>query len=1186
MSNLYSNLVNKYPVQKTLRFELKPVGKTLENIEKKGYIAEGEKRAKDYKIVKKAIDRYHKKFIEDTLRNVKLEGLDGYMELYCKRNRTDKENQEFRGYQESLRSQIVDFLKSDERFNDLFKEKLIKNRLENELELSDEETEAINNFKGFTTFFKGLHENRKNMYDKEEKSTAISFRLINQNLPRFVDNIIQFRMITDIDNENIMEAVAKNCKEYTGPVDIYDYFNLDYFNFVLNQAGIDNYNRIVGELNRYINEYNQKLDKDQRNQRIGKLKILYKQVLSDRSESPFSIEAYDNDKALISDILLLEEQSEPALITVKALFENIETFDTEGIYIGEKNISYVSQKAYAGYDYIERYVSIRKGQYYSIREIESAVPEDSKGKLTEWIKQLANYVYICLNAKEQMDAIGLADYPESKDLSNDKCVVAYIKTYIDSLMDVLHAMKVFMGYEGIKDEVFYGDFSAAYMNLECAVSIYNMTRNYVTKKPYSTEKVKLNFSKGTFLDGWDLNKESDNLGTILMRDNKYYLAIIDKKNSKILESVKESQEGDVYHKMEYKLLPGPNKMLPKVFFAKSNIEYFNPSEEILRIRKEESFKKGAKFNKNDCHKFIDFYKESIEKHPDWSQFNFKFSDTSSYEDISAFYREISEQGYKISFKRIDAAIIDSLVEEGAIHLFQIYNKDFSPYSKGTPNLHTLYWKMLFDSENLNDVVYKLNGEAEVFYRRASIKSDNRIIHPANETIENKNPENQKKESTFEYDIIKDRRFTVDKLQFHVPITMNYKASGKNNINEDVNRAIKYGETPYVIGIDRGERHLLYVTVVNPSGRIVEQYSLNEIISNGYKVNYHNLLETKEKERASARKDWNTIGTIKELKEGYLSQVVHVITELMKKYNAIVVLEDLNSGFKRGRQKVEKQVYQKFEKNLIEKLNYYVDKSETDINACSGLLKANQLTNKFESFAKLGKQSGVLFYVSAWNTSKIDPTTGFVNLFYTKYESVPKSRQFWSLFSSIKYNGEYFEFEVDDYSKFTNKATGSRKNWTICSYGERISTFRNKDKNGNWDNEVVQPTQMLIKLFVKNNIDYSSDNLVDTISSFEEKDFFVELYYIFKLIVQMRNSITGSDIDYMISPVKNKNGEFYDSRTAERILPINADANGAYNIARKGLWVIEQIKQTDDSKLGRPNLKMDNETWLKYAQENC
>jgi CRISPR-associated protein Cpf1 len=40
------------------------------------------------------------------------------------------------------------------------------------------------------------------------------------------------------------------------------------------------------------------------------------------------------------------------------------------------------------------------------------------------------------------------------------------------------------------------------------------------------------------------------------------------------------------------------------------------------------------------------------------------------------------------------------------------------------------------------------------------------------------------------------------------------------------------------------------------------------------------------------------------KEGYLSQVIHKITQLMIKYNAIVVLEDLNPGFMRGRQKVD------------------------------------------------------------------------------------------------------------------------------------------------------------------------------------------------------------------------------------------------------------------------------------------
>ena len=78
-------------------------------------------------------------------------------------------------------------------------------------------------------------------------------------------------------------------------------------------------------------------------------------------------------------------------------------------------------------------------------------------------------------------------------------------------------------------------------------------------------------------------------------------------------------------------------------------------------------------------------------------------------------------------------------------------------------------------------------------------------------------------------------------------------------------------------------------------------------------------------REDARKSWRKIENIKELKEGYLSQVIHKIGQLMIEYNAIVVMEDLNFGFKRGRFKVEKQVYQKFEKMLIDKLNFLADK---------------------------------------------------------------------------------------------------------------------------------------------------------------------------------------------------------------------------------------------------------------------
>lgn len=416
------------------------------------------------------------------------------------------------------------------------------------------------------------------------------------------------------------------------------------------------------------------------------------------------------------------------------------------------------------------------------------------------------------------------------------------------------------------------------------------------------------------------------------------------------------------------------------------------------------------------------------------------------------------------------AYVDRLVEEGKLYLFQIYNKDFSPHSKGRPNLHTLYWKMLFDQDNQSDVVYKLSGEAEVFFRRKSLKAD-RPTHPANEPIKRKNKMTPG-ESRFAYDLVKDKRYTEDKFMLHVPITVNFKSKGFANINQQVNQYLAEATGTHVIGIDRGERHLLYLVLIDDKGRIVRQESLNLIKNDadGTETNYHDLLDAREKDRLEARQSWNNIEGIKDLKEGYLSQVVHQIAQMMVKYHAIVVLEDLNTGFMRGRQKVEKQVYQKFERMLIDKLNYLVDKQAAP-TAPGGLLRAYQLTSRFESFKKLGKQSGFLFYVPAWNTSKIDPATGFVNLFDTRYENKDKARDLLSKFDSIRYNAEkdWFEFAFD-YSKFTRKAEETRTRWTLCTYGQRIETLRNKEKNNQWDSQTLDLTASFKTLFQNYGID--------------------------------------------------------------------------------------------------------------------
>ncbi|MCX7986434.1 MAG: type V CRISPR-associated protein Cas12a/Cpf1, partial [Bacteroidales bacterium] len=742
-----------------------------------------------------------------------------------------------------------------------------------------------------------------------------------------------------------------------------------------------------------------------------------------------------------------------------------------------------------------------------------------------------------------------------KKLMQDKARTLLIKNFLDVLQGdkdditagLLHFVKALKPREeiGNKNESFYSILEQYYSVLNEVTSLYNKARNYLTQKPFSVEKVKLNFENSTLLDGWDENKEADNSCVLLRKNGFYYLGVLHKNHRNIFKQYQTAQSGeDAYEKMIYKLLPGPNKMLPKVFFADSNISFFNPSEEILRIRNTASHSKNGKpqkgfskapFSIDDCRKYIDFCKQSIAMHEDWKNFNFQFRPTDQYNDSSDFYKEIEHQGYKINFTTIPESYINQLVEEGKLYLFKIYNKDFSAnkINKGKDNLHTLYWKMLFDEQNLKNVVVKLNGEAEVFFRPKSLSYS--------EEIWQKGHHYDELSDKFKYPIIKNRRYAQDKFFFHVPITLNFKAIDENYINHRVNEWLINNPNVHIIGIDRGERHLLYVSVINQNGEIVEQCSLNEIVTeyNGklFVKDYHSLLDKREGEREKARKDWQTIENIKELKSGYLSHVIHKIAQLILKYNAIVVMEDLNTGFKRGRQKVEKQVYQNFEKMLIEKLNYLVlkdKKPEED----GGVLRAFQLTNKFSTFKELGKQSGIVFYVPAAYTSAIDPVTGYVQYLYPlkQADSVEKARAFYSKFRSIHYNPDkhWFEF-VFDYNDFDIRFDG-KTFWKICTTHTDRYAWNSKLNNGKGGFEEVKVAQELELLLGDYNIPYGSgNNIIEEIVNIKDvsnektaKRFFSSLNHLLNTTLKLRhnNGKKGSEEqDYILSPV----APFFDSR---------------------------------------------------------
>ncbi len=1265
---LWYDFTNLYSISKTLRFELKPFGRTLEYIHKRGIVEQDKKRSEDFLRIKEVMDDYCRELIKQHLKNVNLdkEKLYKFKISFLGLRKNKNENKLKEDYKNII-IEIGKDLYNKAKFGEIkFDEKNFIKSLKKWLEENNraEDLELLKSFDKFSTYFLGFFKNRENIFtipeeNEETISTSIVYRTINENLVKFLDNCLRFEELKEkIDfkelENNFRNELANNSLE--------NFFRLENYNMFLTQEGIDIFNLIIGGktledgtklkgINEIINLYSQK-EKD-KNIKKKKLKFLDKQILSKSNKYSFFLPKIKDDKEFIKEINYIDIDN---FNKIRSLFNKLTDYDLNQIYIrNDDSLTKISQDIFSDYAFLKKLIIDFKSKdenlklttekkqehwfnrqnYFSIKEIEEAIL--NKGKLfdlKEDEQRLNNKINNNLehpivgylqkfnysgenlfenleNSKKQIEDILNKNYPENtKEFlkQSKEQEIKKIKRFLDDCLEILHFIKLINykkgngeDYEILEvDNDFYGNNnekeSEGYLGLleqiKIITKIYNRSRDYVSQKPFNTEKFKLNFENSTLAEGWDKNKESNNYAVLFRKEERYYLGILNKDSNTLFKEIPKNENEDFYEKMEYKLLPSPSEMLPKVFFSEKWKKEHPIPNNILEIYNKGTFKKGKDFNVNDCWELIDFYKQSIKQHSEWdSWFKFKFKPTKEYLDISEFYKDVEDQGFLVSFKEIDSKIINQYVNEGKLYLFEIYNKDFSKFSKGKKNLHTLYWNFLFSKKNLKDVVFKLNGKAQLFFREKSIRED-MIIHQKNKPLKNKDPIKNKLESKFPYDLIKDRRYTEDKFQFHCPITINFKSKRDiEGVNKKINQVIKENyDNIKILGVDRGERNLVYYSLINKDGIIEngKQGSFNLIKDDfGRFVNYQKKLDEKEGERDEARKNFKNI---KELKEGYLSQVIHQIAKIAIENNAIIVLENLNFGFKRGRFKIEKQIYQKFERMLIEKLNYLIFK-DIEEDKPGGVSNGYQLTPKFESFKKLGKQAGILFYVSADYTSKIDPITGFVNLFnkskerYLLYQSIEKSKEFFKNFDLIRYNKkeDYFEFKFD-YKKFKiseeENSLPSKTQWIICSFGERLYQKR-KENSKNWETIKIDLTYELKELF-KERINYlNGEDIKEEILKQSDTKFFKELIFLIDRILQLRNSNSETGEDYILSCVRNENGEFFDSRKSKDNEPKDADANGAYNIARKGLIILKRIK--DNSK--KPDLKITNKDFLNFVNGN-
>lgn len=436
MDNLYAEMINLSQLSKTLRFELQPIGKTKEYFEK--YVLENdERKANAYPFVKKYCDEVHKKFIDECLVKIDRMSLEEKLEEYLiVISDKDFDSEKLEQIKEDMRKIISETFTKDKRYKDMLGEKILSQYVKELYKDDEEASKRIEEFNKFSTYFTGYHQIRANMYVNEEKHTAIAYRLIDENLPTFKNNIKLYAKFKEVcpdkvqkikDELNIdTDELFADIKQYSKCLAQKD---IETYNLVIGGKSLENGQKIQG-INEYINLYNQQ-NKDKT--KLIKFKALYKQILSDTSSNSFILDVIENDKQVIEAVNSIYEKFKDVFVNEEFVnaFKNIIDFDFEKIYVNnDTSLTLFSKEIYADYNYVQtlleedfdkNYVGrlkfgtekyndnrdkeLKKKKYISLKFIEENAVE--KGKIAE---------YFSSKIRESIEKINTA-YKEYSEIS-------------------------------------------------------------------------------------------------------------------------------------------------------------------------------------------------------------------------------------------------------------------------------------------------------------------------------------------------------------------------------------------------------------------------------------------------------------------------------------------------------------------------------------------------------------------------------------------------------------------------------------------------------------------------------------------------------------------------------------------------------------------------------------------------
>lgn len=1157
------NFTPANPNMITISIGAEPMWETKKNIEP--YLSESSmdaQRISKYQDAKKVLDDYARCVIDVATQTIVDQHMtptyDRLEELFhsaaedkASRQKYYKAAEDFKKCVAGMVKKVADEYQLTKEFAKLFnadKSAVYKNA--SRFGLNMEALEVLSVYNGFTSYF--------DKYFASLSSTILCGTEHGSIAKRILENMEYYWK-----NAELLHEIEEDLPElYAAIQDQAGSMNVE---MCMTQKGIDAYNMLLGNttntgMNSIIHEYAQS-----EHVRIKLLKSLNKIPLA-KVEKQVVIESIDTDEELRQVVA----GSLPVVENILGFAKRCASFHfdaetKESTYIVDKNLNTLSNSMYGRYDMLRNALTQielsereKEENIYSLASIDRAMALIEADARCSYVDVVKDHMNEALKSEREIETIRqLCSDVDIKSKRKD------IKEFYDRILCVRKA--AFFFYRAEIENTFIEDVASVTDNLSTFNQIYNKVRNYCTKNPIKKETRDMFFNKGSFLNSFDTDKFKDgtSLSTLLRKDGMYYLYVLNPAVSTKLSSTAYVAEGG-YDRLVYKQLSGLNKMFPKCFVtSKDACERYGLTEEIRDIVANKKYTKEAA-DRESCVKWIRYCIESFKKNEVWTKYyNVDFKAPEEYESANDFYTQTERHTIYMDWtEHLSEDYIRKSVEDGSAFLFQLYNKDFSPYHHGKDSKYTRILKELFSEENLrklnetDETALKLaSGGASLTFRPASIPY--RITHEANEELKNKNPLNPKKTSTFEYGISKDRRFMFDKFILRIGVQLGFR--NQEVLNRDINRLVNeqiIKEKPNVLTVRVGEEHLLYYMVSDSEGNILDQGDLNIIESHAesftVKTDYKDILKNREKEMIEAKESWDYSVDIKDVKSGYVSNAIRTVLDIRNKYDAVILLEDFSGDFVSKRRANVKAVYQQFQSGLLTKLSCYVPEGHP-------YSEAVQLATPASSLEDLKGQHGIVFFVNASYTANVDPTSGFCSQFYEMFTYRNKV--------NADAVCEELEVSFDDKDKEFLIAIkdDADKKWVLHTRGQR-STFRDKklayfDCNG----ELADLMH-----------DYGIADFEDY-KKVADKAFYERFFEIMRVLLQMHYRNVDEGDSYFISPVTR-----FDTRGKGTGEPVNSSSVKTYLLLKKGIRDLGSINE-ETLLIERDGKGKHKENWLAYLQ---